>query len=167
MKIRKIYLDMDGVISDFHKKYVELFNVHPSGYRERKEEENGYWDQFVNDKNFEKLDWYPGGVELLAFIQQLDIPVEILTSSGGKKHHEAVAAQKKVWLNKHGFTYPVNVVAGRDKKAHFATHDSLLIDDTADVIEGFVAAGGIGILHKGDVGQTIETLQKHLDEVAI
>lgn len=158
---------MDGVLSDFKKKYVELFNVNPSGYRERKEEEDGYWDQFVNGRNFEKLDWYPGGVELMKEIRQLDISIEILTSSGGKKHHEAVAEQKKVWLKIQGFTCPINVVPGRDKKAAFATPDSILIDDTADVIEGFNAAGGIGILHTGDVRQTIETLKKHLDEVTI
>jgi 5'(3')-deoxyribonucleotidase len=167
MKIKKLYLDMDGVITDFRKKYVELFNVNPSGYRERKEEENGYWDQFVDGHNFEKLDWYPGGVELMKEIRKLNIPIEILTSSGGKKHHNEVEHQKKVWLKTQGFTYPVNVVPGRDKKAEFATPDSILIDDTADVIEGFVAAGGIGILHTGDVRQTIDTLKKHLDEVTI
>jgi hypothetical protein len=59
--------------------------------------------------------------------------------------------------------WKVNVVAGRKLKAEFATPDSILIDDTLDVIEAFNKAGGIGIHHK-DVGNTIMLLNILLDK---
>ena len=53
-------------------------------------------------------------------------------------------------------------VAGRKKKAEYATPDSILIDDTDDVIKAFREAGGIGIHHK-DVGNTIMLLDIYLN----
>jgi hypothetical protein len=52
-------------------------------------------------------------------------------------------------------------VAGRSKKAEYATPDSILIDDTEDVIKSFRAAGGIGIHHKA-LGNTIKLLDIYL-----
>ena len=46
----------------------------------------------------------------------------------------------------------------RREKSKYAGKGIILIDDTPDVIEGFDAAGGIGILHK-DVGRTLELLK--------
>jgi hypothetical protein len=61
MKIQKIYLDMDGVLSDFSKRYKELWNVEPNPSRERAEKRDYKWDGFVDGNNFETLEWYPGG----------------------------------------------------------------------------------------------------------
>jgi hypothetical protein len=55
------------------------------------------------------------------------------------------------------------VVAGRKKKAEFATPDSILIDDTDDVIKAFREAGGIGIHHK-DIGNTLMLLDIYLQK---
>ena len=44
--------------------------------------------------------------------------------------------------------------------------ESILIDDTHDVIKGFIAAGGIGVHHK-DIGNTLMMLDKLLDRSPI
>jgi hypothetical protein len=81
---------MDGVLSDFSKRYKELWKIEPNPIRERGEKRDHMWDEFVDGNNFETLDWYPGGKELLKYVLSLDIPIEILSSSVGRDHHEAV-----------------------------------------------------------------------------
>jgi len=162
----KLYLDMDGVIANFEKRYIELFHESPGSSRDRKQFSNN-WTVFIEGKNFETLDWWPGGPELITYIQQnfLHENVEILTSSGGNKYHSEVEVQKNVWIKRMNLSekWKVNVVAGRKLKAEFATPDSILIDDTLDVIDAFNKAGGIGIHHK-DVGNTIMLLDILLDK---
>ena len=155
--IKKIYLDMDGVLCDFEKRYFHLFDETPSETRDKKNF-NPNWKQFVKGENFATLDWYPGGKELLSFIKKYPVDVEILSSSGGPQFHDEVARQKKVWLKMHNIAYKPNIVPGRKEKSKYAGKGIILIDDTPDVIEAFDAAGGIGILHK-DVGKTIELLK--------
>ena len=166
MRIQKIFLDLDGVLCDFNKRYGEIFKQKASSSRERGEKHDDNWNHFVEGKNFETLDWYPGGKELLEYIISLDIPVEILSSSGGRMHHEEVKRQKKVWLKSHGIDFKANIVPGRHLKADYAKSDIILIDDTKDVIDDFNTAGGIGILHK-DTAKTIKTVQSVLDETYI
>jgi hypothetical protein len=162
----KIYVDMDGVLANFEKRYIELFRESPGESRAGKEfSEN--WTTFIEGKNFETLDWWPGGPELITYLSQ-NVPiesVEILTSSGGNKFHDQVVIQKHKWIETFNLPeqWKVNVVAGRKKKAEFATPDSILIDDTEDVIQAFRAAGGIGIHHK-DIGNTLMLLDIYLQK---
>jgi hypothetical protein len=166
----KIYLDMDGVVANFEKRYIELFNESPGSSRDRKEFSNN-WTKFIEGKNFETLDWWPGGPELITYLgKNFSVDsVEILSSSGGNKYHDEVEIQKKVWVKRMNLSekWKVNVVAGRKLKAEYATPDSILIDDTLDVIQAFNVAGGIGIHHK-DVGNTIMLLDillaKHINK---
>lgn len=158
----KIYLDMDGVICNFHKRFVELYGEEALGFRDRKNF-TVYWPDFIEKKQFEDLDWFPGGQELLKFLKDKNVEIEILSSSGGEKFHTQVEEQKKVWLKKQGIAYKPNIVPGRKHKAKYATPETILIDDTDDVIESFNAAGGIGILHK-DAAETIQRLESLLNK---
>jgi beta-phosphoglucomutase-like phosphatase (HAD superfamily) len=161
--IKKIYLDMDGVVADFEKRYTEMFGKSPSEARQTKEF-NPHWTKFIETEQFKTLDWWPGAQEFLKFIDDLHkqgIEVEMLTSSGGQKHHEKVAMQKVHWLCSKGIPYFANVVSGRKLKRNYATPETILVDDTEDVIKAFNDAGGHGILHK-DVGETVEKIKSLL-----
>lgn len=161
--IKKIYLDMDGVLCNFEKKFTEYYGALSLAKRDRKEWSKD-WEDFVkHKKGFEQLDWFPGGQQLLDAVRQSKLPVEILTSSGGQKFHGEVTAQKIKWLKKHGINYKANVVPGRKHKAEYATPETLLIDDTEEVIKHFTNAGGQGILHK-EIRDTLKKLDLLLNK---
>ena len=149
---------MDGVLCNFEKRFTELYGEDALGSRDRKNFTTN-WPNFIMDGNFESLEWFPGGKELLDFIQnETDWEVEILSSSGGEKFHSEVAAQKVMWLCDKGIPYKANIVPGRKHKTAYATPETILIDDTEDIIVNFNAAGGLGILHK-DANETLAKLR--------
>ena len=157
---------MDGVLCNFDKRYKELFDEPPNANRENKHW-SGNWIEFIESHQFESLEPLPGAFDMLAYVRNKDIPIEILTSSGSLKngigYHHLVADQKAIWLKKHGIAYKINVVQNRKMKAEYAEPNIILIDDTLDVIEAFDKAGGIGILHNNSV-DTLNTLE-HLFQV--
>jgi hypothetical protein len=162
MKMKTLYLDMDGVLCFFEKRYKELFQS--MGERSQKDF-NKNWPSFIQGKNFETLEKFPGCDKLLAFAKDLQdnhgIKVEILSSSGGEKFHSEVTAQKIKWLCDNGITFKANIVPGSGKKAAFATPENVLVDDTDYVIDAYVKADGIGILHT-DADETIAKLKSML-----
>jgi predicted secreted acid phosphatase len=157
---------MDGVLCNFEKRYEELFGENPWKSRNNKHWSNN-WVEFIESHQFESLQPMPGAFDMLAYVRNKDIPIEILTSSGSLrmdiKYHNLVADQKAIWLKKHGIAYKINVVQNRKMKAEYAEPNIILIDDTLDVIESFDEAGGIGILHNNSV-DTLNTLE-HLFQV--
>ena len=146
----KIYLDMDGVLANFNKKYEEVFKIDPTTVAWRSAESDKNFEDFIVGFRFIELDYMPNATRLLEFVDGLDVDVEILSSSGGAKHHTEVEYQKKIWLNSKLLHYPVNIVPGGSKKAAFAAPDHILIDDTERVVNKYRAAGGVAILHRDD-----------------
>lgn len=146
IRIKTIYLDMDGVLCDFDARWKELFGESPAETRTNRNFSPN-WDKFVQEGNFATLAPFPGWTDLYEKAKSFEVNLEILSSSGGQKYHLEVSAQKKQWLKTHRLHISTNFVPGRRLKSNYANANSLLIDDTEDVILGFHDAGGYGILH--------------------
>lgn len=162
--MKTLYLDMDGVLTDFNKRYAELFGQSAADSRERKEFTD-HWRIFIEGRNFATLEWWHNGKELLSFVDTLkDVNIEILSSSGGHRYHEEVTAQKKQWLSDNNIKFKQNITPGSRLKSGYAKgSQTILVDDTDYVIEGFINKGGIGILHR-DIGETIRLIKEALSE---
>lgn len=162
----KIYLDMDGVLTDLEHRYAEKFGEFPQEAEHRRRHFWDNWKQFVDDSEFENLPKHPGAEKLLATVEMFrsnGIPVEILSSSGGGYSHDLVVAQKLKWLKANGIDYKPNIVPGGARKAEYADPWHILVDDTEHVVENYRAKGGTAILHK-DVDETIKKLHElHLE----
>lgn len=157
VKITTIMIDMDGVLCDFNAQWESAFGESPVDSRANKKG-SMHWDTFVQTEKFATLAPFPGWLDLLSAVKSYDVNLEILSSSGGQKYHTEVTEQKKKWLKDHGINIPVNIVPGRRLKSNYATANTLLIDDTPDVIMGFHEAGGYGILHDS-ADRTIKMLK--------
>jgi len=146
-KISCIYLDMDGVIADFEKRYIELFGVAPQEAEKSKKFDH-YFEMFIANNGFADLPLMPGAMEGIDFLRKCSAPTQMLTSSSDEKRHDAVSKQKLVWLQKHGITFNPIVVPGKALKQQYAAPDKILIDDMEINIQQWRDKGGIGILHK-------------------
>ncbi len=151
-----LYLDMDGVLADFHKEYVK----HDPDKSDRKR----FRTAVIEDRIFEKLDFMPDTQELLNHVSKLrGVNVEILTSMGTHDPFQANCAreQKLKWLDAKNIPYRANFVHNKQEKAKYATARSILIDDSAGCISPFNEAGGHGILHT-NASNTIRILDSIL-----
>lgn len=157
-----IYLDMDGVLTDFTKRYIEMFEVEPSKVHKKNWSAN--WERFVNENNFHTLEWHPEGKELYlgvrAFAKKNAVQVHILTSAGGEDMIESIAYQKRRWLIENQVQHRYShIVPGKRFKKDFAAPNALIIDDTESVIVRFRENGGHAIHHTGDAKATLEALE--------
>lgn len=145
---------MDGVLSDFEKGFTDMFGMSPKEVRDARKSGahttySECWAKFIDNEGFAKLDMYEGAEELLEFISTIpgNVQKSILTSTGGFDFHNIVTSQKLKWIDKHNIPYQVITVPGRRFKSGYATPQSFIIDDTADIILNFTANEGKGILH--------------------
>lgn len=162
--MKKIFVDMDGVLTDFNRRYTELFGQSPKEVIKNGERGtySKNWHAFVDDGHFATLDNHEGAVELIEFLRSLNgVQLCILTSAGGFDRHIHVQIQKLKWLVNNNIAWPAVVVPGRRYKSGFASGDAFMIDDTPDVIKGFCESGGHGIVHT-DAQTTIEVITKWL-----
>lgn len=154
---------MDGVLTDFDSAYEGKYIKYPRGSPEHEKYFFKNWKNFIVDQNFENLKWHRDAKQLLAFVEQLDVPTEILSSSGGGSMHDEVVRQKTVWLKKHNVNYKPNIVPGGTVKAQYAKPWHVLIDDTAKVVNRYREAGGPAILHVA-ADSTIQELKSLYNE---
>ena len=156
MKITKIYVDMDGVLCDFEKRYNELYgniNLH-----DRRTQFRPNFTDFINTRQFATLEPMPDFLTLKTYLDSLDIPKQILSSTAYENVYETIKEQKEEWLKEHGVNWPdPQFVPGKQNKYKFAKPDTIIIDDTLSVIEDWRKAGGIAIWHK-DVLTTLAQL---------
>ena len=155
-----IYVDMDGVIANFSKRYKERFGLSPEQTRSNKEF-GGYFAKFIANGEFQTLEPMEDAFLLINHLNMIPVEKQILSSTARPDSHDAIAPQKLEWLKTHGINYKANLVPGKSLKYKFATPDSIIIDDTKSVIDDWNKAGGIGILHT-DAISTIAMLKMYM-----
>lgn len=159
-RIECIYLDLDGVIADFTKRYKELYDMDPKE-AENKKQFYHLFDEFINTNQFATLDKMPGADMGLEFLRKCSAPTQILSSTAREETYDAISKQKMIWLQTHGITFNPIFVPGKQHKYKWATPNSIIIDDTKSVIDDWKAAGGIAIWHK-DWISTISILKMYV-----
>lgn len=153
--ITKIYLDIDGVLTDWE---IRKF---PTG-----EEWKKWFDDFITYEGFLYVAKHATADLLTNFLDWSGVPIEILSSAGGTPLYDQIREQKVRWLLDHDIFYPVNVVPGKWHKKDFAHPNALLIDDQQVNCTDFIKAGGHAICHDGVSWRTIEQLRNDYTLVA-
>lgn len=146
----KIYIDLDGVLSNFDKKVIEIFGKSPKEIPVKE-----LWKRLSQEKDFyANLEWMPGGKKIWNYVKKYN--PEVLT---GVPLGNWAQRQKRSWCLKHlGSNVVVHTVFARDKK-NFAAPNHILIDDTERNIREWQEAGGVAIHYK-NAEQAIHELKK-------
>jgi 5'(3')-deoxyribonucleotidase len=153
----RIALDLDGVLSAFEEAICVYL-----GIKSISEISKGKLWATVDKMNrekpfFEHLPMLPDALELFSYVRDNYEEVFILSAHGSTP--QDAPSQKLNWVRKH--LCPVVEVVCVPKspdKAAYACPRTILIDDREKSINPFVAAGGLGILHR-NAKDTIRQLQ--------
>ena len=157
----KVYLDMDGVVADFDKRFEDLSGMKPRDF-EAKYGKNKFWD-FIDEDN--KVSFWvgipvmPGAAELVNAVKKYNY--ELLTAPSVKKQSYL---GKILWVRNHsdilGGKPRINFKKAKEK--HLVkpqlTKNDVLIDDRADTITRWEQAGGTGI-HYINASQVLNDLK--------
>jgi hypothetical protein len=150
-----IYSDMDGVITDFDKRFMKYSKDIPPARYELENGTKAFWD-LINKAGVEfwsEMDWMPYGKEYWKRIQQYN---PILLSAPSQDKSSRIG--KKEWVNKN-LPGSELILAAAEEKQKYATPNHILIDDRKSNIDQWESKGGIGIRYIS-LSQVIEDLEK-------
>jgi hypothetical protein len=163
----KVFLDMDGVLTDFTgacEKLSEHMMLWYAADRER------FWKHITaaGPGFWSDMPWMAGGKELHGFLKSSGLNPTILSAlpSPDRKIAMVNARKGKIeWLKKElGAPYANNaILCFRPEKALQSGSSRILIDDNSNNIQEWEEAGGTAILHK-NADRTIRCLGKIVKE---
>lgn len=150
-----IYLDMDGVLTDFMKQLETYTGIKDGREFEKKRGTKAFWDEIDKGgiKYWSEMPWMSDGKKTWSYLKGknvkiLSAPAKTIPESSRGKH---------IWVNKNLGNVEL-ILRAADKKQEFAKKDTILIDDMKENIDQWKAKGGIGILHKS-AASTIKQLK--------
>ena len=149
-----LYVDMDGVLTDFHKRFMEYSTLTPEEYQEQYDLDRfwkliekggvGYWVG---------MDWMSDGKTLWNFVKHLN---PTILSAPSQKEESKIG--KHLWIRKH-IPGTKTILTFSSMKQNHSGENRILIDDRKKNIDQWESKGGIGILHT-DAASTIAKLKE-------
>ena len=161
----KLFLDMDGVLTDFTAACEKIGGNMMFWYSTDREL---FWKKITSAgiEFWSEMSWMPGGQELHGFLRSSGLCPTILSALPGPERKKALinAREGKIkWIRKElGPSYAeAAILCYRPEKALQSGFSKVLIDDNSENIREWEEAGGIGILHK-NTSRTIRCFTKVL-----
>lgn len=170
-----IFLDMDGVICDFVRRFIEIEKNTERLSFEKYLDKYGKIEtwQLVTDEGVEwwsEMNWMKDGKELWDYVKQYN---PTILSAPSRDRQSAIG--KVIWVNRelgldikettrspkpHRWDENSRMILNSDKYLFCKRYpNSILIDDTPQKINDWIDKGGIGILHT-NTKDTIEKLEQ-------
>jgi len=151
----QIYCDMDGVLCDFEKQFVNFFKISEDEFK-AKYSEDSFWKLITKAgvDYWDTMPWMPDGKDLWYAIKSKN---PIILSSPGRMPKAPVG--KKKWVKRELGRDVLVILKESAKKKELASESAILIDDREVNIRAWKANKGIGILHT-EAKKTIYELQK-------
>jgi 5'(3')-deoxyribonucleotidase len=155
---------MDGVVADFDLAASKILGYKASADVRYPDDD---WDKIKSNKRFYRdLPVCQGAMEIvrtaLSLAHQKDLQVKFLTAIPRGNDMPWAFSDKMEWANHYFPGIPVFFGPySKDKWQHCQPGD-ILIDDRTSNINDWRSAGGVGILHQGDVRNTINELNAYL-----
>ena len=158
--MRRIFLDMDGVLADFDGFFLSSFGIATKDVTKKE-----MWKAIHgHDEFFYNLPMMEGALDLYAascLYSAARAPI-VLTSAGSSNFMH-VAQQKKRWIQEHIGEY-VTVIAvreGADKAAMVQNKGDILVDDWRKNCDAWEAVGGLAVKYE-NATQAIADLESLL-----
>jgi hypothetical protein len=169
----QIYCDMDGVLTNFEKRFVDMLQQEGPKYYskatiaqvtrpkhfEALEGQTEFWkfiDQYVGIEFWSGMEWMPNGKELWNFIQPYG--AKLLTSPS---RDNTSRLGKRLWVKENLVPAPEVLFRFGDAKSDFANENAILIDDKPSNLAAFAAKGGIALEVKdGEIQSVINKLKE-------
>jgi len=152
----KIYIDMDGVLSNWSKAFEDISGGIDADKYEKKHGKNSYWSLIAKEgaSFWSNMEWMKDGKKLFKYIKKYK-PTILTAPTRDKVGRKYCIAGKHKWMKKELPGVPYIIENDKEK---YANDNSLLIDDFIDKINKWENAGGIGIHHK-NTNDTISQLK--------
>jgi len=153
----KIYVDMDGVLTNFEDAVRDLGQGQGLKQDATEEEKNQMYRAI--DKAgvtfWENMKWAPDGKKLWNALKKYN---PVLLSSPAQ--FRGAPSGKLTWVNRE---IPGTSLFLEDQKSFYADSDAILIDDMLKNVSAWRECGGVGIHHK-DADTTLAELKEILDQ---
>jgi 5'(3')-deoxyribonucleotidase len=161
-----IYLDMDGVVADFDSKVEEITGIKREPYTRYPDEE---WNKILQHPRFYRdLPLCANAKHLVTLVLHIahhkNMDVKFLSALPKGNDFPWAPYDKIIWAQTHFPNIPVWLGPYSQDKQLRSKKGEVLIDDRTINIDQWNKKGGFGILHRGDVDATINTLKEFLNE---
>jgi 5'(3')-deoxyribonucleotidase len=169
----QIYCDMDGVLTDFENRFVEMLRQEGPKYYskevinqvtrpkhfEKLEGETEFWNFIDNHLGLEfwsGMNWMPNGRQLWSFIQPYN---PIILTSPSRQNTSRLG--KRMWVKENLVPAPPVEFRFGASKSDFANKKAILIDDRPSNLSAFASKGGIALEVKdGEIQSVINKLKE-------